>query len=55
MAVKKKQIKRTRKRLQRTLKDLGVIEKDVAKVRANLRRFLAGDPVMHSESFKRKK
>jgi hypothetical protein len=47
MAKKKKsrRIQGIRKELKGTLKDLGVIEKDVAKARANLRRFLQQAPV----------
>jgi len=46
MAKKKKSFPiRVRKKLQGTLKDLGVIEKDVAKARANLQKFLEQIPV----------
>jgi hypothetical protein len=58
MAKKKKprRIQKTRKKLRRALKDLGVIEKDVAEARANLRRFLQRDPIMSGgESLDRRK
>jgi hypothetical protein len=58
MATKKKpsRIQKIRKRLRGTIRDLGVVEKDVAKVRRNLRRFLEQVPKMGgSLSFHKRK